>query len=64
VVAHPAEAGDRHHPATGHGSDVQATVDVSMQVVQIREGSLGPVVVRELEVSQVLFVQVRPLFML
>ncbi len=50
MVAHPTEAGDRPEPRTGQARDVQAVADVAVEVVQVRERGLRPVVVGEVEV--------------
>ena len=50
-VAHPAESGNAVHPGAGQRRDVQAGLDVGVQVVQIGEHRLAHQVVGEVEVA-------------
>ena len=51
VVAHAAETGDGDRPAAGQRGDVQPVAGVVVQVLQVGQRGLGPVVVGQLEVA-------------
>ena len=51
VVAHAAEAGDRDEPAPGQRRKMQSLGGVVREIVQVDEGGLAEVVVREVEVA-------------
>ena len=51
VVPHPAEAGDGHRPRARGSGDVDPVVHVVVEVADVREGRLGPVVERQVQVS-------------
>src|SRR5690606_8993082 len=50
VVAHTAEAGDQGDPGTGERREVDAVAGVLVRVVQVDQGRLAQVVVRQLQV--------------
>jgi hypothetical protein len=51
VVAHAAETGDGGEPRPGHRRDVHAVAGVVLEVQEVHEGRLAPVVVGEVHVT-------------